>query len=177
MRHIGIFILGSVKLGVIVTLVLLFLGSFISGNTVLSLFLTTGGLFASTIWGQIASGFCVAVAIGITTMAARKHSGLKGWLIKRIPKKVLGEPMVECELVPGGARLVGSLIRSENGWADVRQFNGWMLAITWAKWRFPAELVHPILDQNGAERTGLDLIMEIASFGGRNGNGNGKKSP
>ncbi|MDO8469623.1 MAG: hypothetical protein Q7S84_01205 [bacterium] len=171
MGKIGIFLRDSIKAGLIATLVILFLVSLVSGKTMLSLFLGVGGLFAATVWGQIASGLGAAVAVGIVTMAARKHNGMREWLIKRIPKRVLGEPVVRCQLVPGGAVLVGTLIKVEGRFAHVRQFNGWMLAITWLKWEFPVELIEYVRDANGNQRMGLDLILEICGWGGQNGNG------
>jgi|GEM_PF-6372856 hypothetical protein len=142
----------------------------IGGKSALVLFLEPGTFFTDNWLGQVGIGILNIIAVGIVADLVTKRDFLIHWMLKRIPKPLLDDPLVEWEIAPNGTRAVGILRSEDTEWAYVMEFNGWPIAFTFLSRKVP------IGEIKRTTMRGSDLILYFVTFGARGlMNGNGTK--
>jgi hypothetical protein len=133
----------------------------IGGKTALVLFLEPGSFFTENGWARVGIGILNILAVGVIADLVTKREFLIHWVLKRIPKPLLDDPLVEWEVAPNGTRAIGILRSEDTEWAYVMEFNGWPIAFTFLSRKVPISAVYR------TAMHGSDLILYFATFGTR----------
>jgi hypothetical protein len=169
MGNIGLFLRNAAKRGALIGAFCIFAVTFLSGEKPLALFLAPGYAFTSNSFGAAGMSFLLFFFVGIAANLILRHHWMLRWFLRRLPKSILDQPVVEWDIAPNGVRAQGVLYREDSEWAYAMEFNGWAFAMT----HFPRKIPLPALHRT--ERKGIDLILTIITFGasGSTKNGNG----
>ena len=163
MKNIGLFLRQALKRGALIGAILIFIVSFLSGEKPLALFLEPGHAFAADPWAATGVSLLFLFALGLLAGLILRHHWILRWFLGRLPKSILDQPVIEWEIAQNGVRAEGVLYREDAEYAYAMEFNGWLLAIT----HFPRKI--PLAAVRRTDRKGIDLILTIMTFGGRNG--------